>query len=332
MTKATGHPANTDKSKEVKKAKNKEVEHLGLKHEIRINDEVSIIKDISSFRKNHFVIGCSSGVVKIFDALSQSSFAIKNQTSPVSAAVNYTDNTVNYLAVAYSKGDVLVYNLDSADSSKPVLNLPNDSEVHVFDLIKLNPSNYLVSAGSDYNVAVWDLDNQKRVDIKQLHSMRVTALLELSCLGDDCFASASDDTNIVVYNFEGGNKLLKGHDKGINRLVDLNSYQKFYIASMDTKKNLRIWNVLNSACLRTISAESPNSIYDFCYVRNTSMLLASVTAKGGLNYFSIEGDKLNVKEILSTHNSFVTRIVSLRNSEEGAIVTYGGNKLNVWTI
>ena len=61
------------------------------------------------------------------------------------------------------------------------------------------------------------------------------------------------------------------------------------------------------------------------------MLLASVTTKEGLNYFSIEGDKLNVKDVVSTHNSFVSRMVSLRNSEEGSIVPYGEEKLNVWT-
>jgi len=105
--------------------------------------------------------------------------------------------------------------------------------------------NYLASAGSDCNVVLWDLAQNKIAKIIEDHEDSVLCVR----FDDTRLVSCSKDRTVRTYRFPDLNPqhILAGHRAAVNAI----SISPIYIISASGDRSLRLWDANTGALLRT---------------------------------------------------------------------------------
>lgn len=121
--------------------------------------------------------------------------------------------------------------------------------------VAISPSgNYLICAGMDEYIRVFDLVKKKSIGDMSGHTGCVTAL---SFVGNDYIMSASEDCTIIIWSVKNWKKLhiLGGHKNTIN---DFTVHPSGKLAASVSKDNtMKIWNLVHGRCAFTRRLRGP---------------------------------------------------------------------------
>jgi WD40 repeat protein len=201
----------------------------------------SYIFDIKIWKNNAFV-GLSDGTIVVMDV---ANFAVKKHIKASDNSVrNIAINPVsNEFAVAYSDFSVKIFDLQDF-SLKLVLNHHANS---VFSVCYSPDYQYLLSAGRDAHLKIWNVDNDYQM--QQDIAAHLFAINDIKYSPDGTlFATCSMDKSIKVWDAERF-KLLKvidkarhaGHGTSINKLW-WSKYENQLVAGSDDKR-ISVWKI-----------------------------------------------------------------------------------------
>lgn len=201
----------------------------------------SYIFDIKIWKNNAFV-GLSDGTIVVMDV---ANFAVKKHIKASDNSVrNIAINPVsNEFAVAYSDFSVKIFDLQDF-SLKLVLNHHANS---VFSVCYSPDYQYLLSAGRDAHLKIWNVDNDYQM--QQDIAAHLFAINDIKYSPDGTlFATCSMDKSIKVWDAERF-KLLKvidkarhaGHGTSINKLW-WSKYENQLVAGSDDKR-ISVWGI-----------------------------------------------------------------------------------------
>jgi WD40 repeat protein len=201
----------------------------------------SYIFDIKIWKNNAFV-GLSDGTIVVMDVIN---FAVKKHIKASDNSVrNIAINPVsNEFAVAYSDFSVKIFDLQDF-SLKLVLNHHANS---VFSVCYSPDYQYLLSAGRDAHLKIWNVDNDYQM--QQDIAAHLFAINDIKYSPDGTlFATCSMDKSIKVWDAERF-KLLKvidkarhaGHGTSINKLW-WSKYENQLVAGSDDKR-ISVWKI-----------------------------------------------------------------------------------------
>jgi WD40 repeat protein len=121
--------------------------------------------------------------------------------------------------------------------------------------VAISPSgNYLICAGMDEYIRVFDLKKKKSIGDMSGHTGCVTAL---SFVGNDYIMSASEDCTIIIWSVKNWKKMhiLGGHKNTIN---DFTVHPSGKLAASVSKDNtMKIWNLVHGRCAFTRRLRGP---------------------------------------------------------------------------
>jgi F-box and WD-40 domain protein 1/11 len=135
------------------------------------------------------------------------------------------------------------------------------ADVHTSSILSICVHNgYLASAGSDRQVVVWDLEDNKLVKVLYDHEDSVLCVR----LDDKRLVSCSKDRTVRTYSFPGleFQFLLGAHRAAVNAV----SISESFIVSASGDRSVRLWDADTGKLLRTFENHHTRGIasIDFC--------------------------------------------------------------------
>ena len=174
---------------------------------------------------------------------------------------------------------------------------------HVLCLLEFQP-NLLLSGTDNNTIQLWDINNPN----KELFSFE-KHLLWVNCLvkcDDDYFASASNDSDIIIWSWEDREcvNILRGHSNCVLAMILLSNGN---LCSGGADLSLKIWDWEKGTCLNTLTGHT-KMIKSICQLSNGYILSGSddKTIKVWNNFTNIknlEGHKKSVRALCQLSNN-----------------------------
>jgi WD40 repeat protein len=211
-------------------------------------EEVSSLKLTSAaifdikFYKNDAIIALSDGVVVVVD---NESLAIKKhlKASDQSARCLAINPVEREVAVGYSDNSVRIFDLATYDLKRIIPAHTNS----VFTVLYSPDFRFLLTAGRDAHLKVWDVENEYALQQEVVAHMFAINHLTYNPAGT-LFATASMDKSIKIWDAE-TYRLLKvvdrarhaGHGTSVNKLLWTDYHNQLLSASDD--RTISVWKV-----------------------------------------------------------------------------------------
>jgi WD40 repeat protein len=191
---------------------------------------------------------------------------------------------------------------------------------HVLCLLEFQP-NFLLSGTDNNTIQLWDINNSN----KKLHSFD-KHLLWVNCLvkcDDDYFASASNDSDIIIWNWEEKNcaNILRGHTNCVLAMILLSNGN---LCSGGADLSLKIWDWVNGTCLNTLNGHT-KMIKSICQLSNGYILSGSddktIKVWNNLkNIKNLEGHKKSVRSIANFQTIYLLRQALIKLLKYGMLI------------
>ena len=224
----------------------------------------------------------------------------------------------NRYAVGYSDGNI---EIRSSDNHAVISSLQKGHQYGVFSIVYVKP-NYLISAGQESEINVWDLN--KNVIHKKL-SGHTGAIISLCDIENNQIASGSGgrDNSIKIWDIQTGALIstLEGHTKGVYGIVKINPST---IVSISYDKTIRTWST------QTNTEIVAKRIKEDEFLSSINLILPNVIAVGtkGGNIILWNLQKLEKIGTLKGHEDSVLKIIKY---EPGYILTSSADSsIKLW--
>ena len=192
----------------------------------------------------------------------------------------------------------------STIKNKEILRVLDTGNTCIHSLVISDDETKLISAGSDNNIKLWDIETKKCLSTLKGHS---DAIRSVKVTKDGRVAvSGSRDKTIKVWNLDSGSCLgtLEGHTSSV-RSVDISPDNRVIASAGFTDGNIRLWDLKSGECLQVINTEQANSPLSVAFSPNGAYLLVSTT-EGSIFVYNV------AKNYVKTHNRKTKKYVNAK--------------------
>lgn len=179
---------------------------------------------------------------------------------------------------------------------------------HLVNRVTVNQTgSYAVTASSDYNLYLWDLNKQELALVLKGHDDDVEDFVFIS---DELGASVSRDWRIIIWDLTQGaiKRIILGHEKDVLSISYLNG--KLYTSGDDM--TLRIWDVETGEALAKIGPFDTET--DTCAIDALHNRVVLGCDDGVIRIFNINDNQL-IAEIPGHHSAIKKVAVSPENGD-----------------
>ena len=202
----------------------------------------------------------------------------------------------------------------------------------VFCLLEFEPDKLLGGTSANM-VNLWDLsdkNNEEYIHIFYQHYLWVHALVKCD---EDHFASASNDTKIIIWNYRNqkSEKILEGHTDCIMDMIMLHNG---YLCTCSADETIKIWDWKEAKCLYSFK---PHKKYVKCICELNNKLLITGSEDNAIGIWKEkekEEEKLkgyeNVKLLLQAHSYPVRSLCQL--DDKHFVSGSFDNQIKIWNL
>jgi len=232
---------------------------------------------------------------------------------PVSCAIQVPGSTT----ILTSGYDNAVALFDTASLNVTLLGY----HAHPVNRVSISKSGrYGVSASADHNLYLWDLADNKLLQVLKGHNGDVE---DFVFINDELGASVSRDWRIILWDLKTGaiKRILSGHDKDVTSI----SYFDTRLYTTGEDKTLRIWDLQSGKLLTIIGPFNTGTCACATDAKNNRFILG--TDDGMIQSFNIKTRQLITKR--KGHHSAIKKIAV--SPENGDILTVAyDQKILLW--
>ncbi len=189
--------------------------------------------------------------------------------------------------------------------------------------VSFHPSgDFLISAGYDRHIRMWDLAGNQFKVIPDAHPDQIYRI----CFNPDgnIFATASWDRSIKIWSKEGNLlQTLTGHSNWLYGLSFSPNGKMIVSASLD--KTVKLWNVENGNLIHTFIGHN-EGIYDVCF-SSDGQTIASASLDKSVKLWSVDG---NLLKTLTGHDNAVYGVSFSPNGQIVASASWDGS-IKLWS-
>ena len=287
-----------------------------------INQEDLINQEVINSLKN--VNNIKSGTVVSKKNLEKINFknikTIQGHDEPISSMTKLKNEMI---ATGSYDGKVKIW--DITKDVNDALIMEKNAVGTVFCLLEFEPDKLLGGTSSNM-VNLWDLtdkNNKEYIHTFYKHYLWVHALVKCD---DDHFASASNDTKIIIWNFrtQKSEKILEGHTDCI---MDMIMLQNGHLCTASADETIRVWDWKEGKCLFSFKAHE-NYVKCLCELNDKKLITGS--EDNNIGVWKEESDEYKKIQIFEGHNYPVR---SLCQFDENRFISGSfDNKIKIWKL
>ena len=215
---------------------------------------------------------------------------------------------------------------DISKDEKDALVMTKNAIGTVFCLLEFEP-NKLLGGTSANMVNLWDLSDKNNLEYIHNFYQHYLWVHALAKCDEDHFASASNDTKIIIWNYrtQKSEKILEGHTDCIMDMIMLHNG---YLCTGSADETIKIWDWKEAKCLYSFK---PHKKYVKCICELSNKLLITGSEDNKIEIWK-ENEKENYENIklIEAHSYPVRSLCQL--DEKHFVSGSFDNKIKIWNL